>query len=513
MNIIGVSNFVFKRLYRSCILILGFIATLYFMVVRYANTEFIEFISAQEFSLLAIIVTMIITVLFVLRNDENEIEYLMSNKFHYALSVILASVKLGFLILIIPFFITLASGFKSNRQLLMNGMIEFVLVYAFSVIAISVFTAVVCVLVKSNIKRLTFMVGIFYITSPFTNVLAGGNKFLKVLFHGFNIQEDKEFISTGNYLGFNHDIRYILDKIIMIIILAFIIYMTYVILEKKSKKIMSIVGIVTSFIVLGLVGISASTFDIYASSVDIDEESVYSNYEGDIEILSYDMNLDIGYKVNNKVNMSFKNLGEDTKNTDFVLDNLFEVKNVKYEGKEINFTHKENILSLNMPMKNGEKKDVEITYEGRVTIEDDLGYPVMVVNSSRIDFASNIVAWYPRGNNSNKIDFNVDLNGRDGVVSNFENNQGILKGRAKELIIIDANIESVEHEGYKILTEVDNYFLEYDLKKIDEFIKNEKVTYLQMKEIKERKEILILPSNRLVHSSEVKIIDGLIVVG
>ena len=124
MNIIGVSNFVFKRLYRSCILILGFIATLYFMVVRYANTEFIEFISAQEFSLLAIIVTMIITVLFVLRNDENEIEHLMSNKFHYALSVILASVKLGFLILIIPFFITLASGFKSNRQLLMNGMIE-----------------------------------------------------------------------------------------------------------------------------------------------------------------------------------------------------------------------------------------------------------------------------------------------------------------------------------------------------------------------------------------------------
>ncbi len=259
MKVFKVSNFLFKVISRSWFLFLGILFTVFFLTSTYVNyvtnqnLGYINYIKTQEFSLLSLALSCSASIIFGLKLKDESINYLISNKFNYFMSALIASIKLGVYICLIPLSYILMYIFTHKgitMPYIINGLIEFTFTYILCIICTSMLTTIICFLFEKTIIRVITSSIMILITSSFNNTFFTSNKFIMAILNILNVHEDFDYSLFNNFLGFNHDIRYILDKLIMLFILLIILLIISIKFYKNTKYLKFIKSFILVFTIL-----------------------------------------------------------------------------------------------------------------------------------------------------------------------------------------------------------------------------------------------------------------------
>lgn len=525
MKVFKVSNFLFKVISRSWFLFLGILFTVFFLTSTYVNyvtnqnLGYINYIKTQEFSLLSLALSCSASIIFGLKLKDESINYLISNKFNYFMSALIASIKLGVYICLIPLSYILMYIFTHKgitMPYIINGLIEFTFTYILCIICTSMLTTIICFLFEKTIIRVITSSIMILITSSFNNTFFTSNKFIMAILNILNVHEDFDYSLFNNFLGFNHDIRYILDKLIMLFILLIILLIISIKFYKNTKYLKFIKSFILVFTILTI----SSFIILYNSFTLVDNTEIFSynnKIHQDISIEEYKMNLNFGYKLKNEATIKIKNNSENKiKEISFLLDNIFNVNNIKLNDKNLKFTHENNKLNITLDnhLEKNSTVNLQINYSGRVNHIDSVGNQYLIANANSILLPIDSLAWYPSIKQDKDIKFDLNLNSKLKIKSNLnlDAKKNTLSGNSNSVFLIAGNLQTVNIDGYEISfpldTNINELYTSLNFLKND--IKSLNLTESEKVQINNRKKILFSPIQYATNSM-IQVVDGTIV--
>ena len=354
------------------------------------------------------------------------------------------------------------------------------------------------------------------ITSSFNNTSFTSNKFFMIVLNILNVHEDFDYSLYNNFIGFNHDIRYILDKLIILFILLIILLIISIKFYKNTKYLKFIKSFILVFTLLTI----SSFIILYNSFTLVDNTEIFSynnKIHQDISIEEYKMNLNFGYKLKNEATIKIKNNSENKiKEISFLLDNIFNINSIKLNDKNLKFTHENNKLNITLDnhLEKNSIANLQINYSGRVNYIDSIGNQYLIANANSILLPTDSLAWYPSIKQDKDIKFDLNLNSRLKVKSNLnlDTKQNSLSGNSNSVFLIAGNLQTVNIDGYEISfpldTNINELYTSLDFLKND--IKSLNLTESEKVQINNRKKILFSPM-QYATNSKIQVVDGTIV--
>ncbi len=435
------------------------------------------------------------------------------------MSALIASIKLGVYICLIPLSYILMYIFTHKgitMPYIINGLIEFTFTYILCIICTSMLTTIICFLFEKTIIRVITSSIMILITSSFNNTFFTSNKFLMAILNILNVHEDFDYSLFNNFLGFNHDIRYILDKLIMLFILLIILLIISIKFYKNTKYLKFIKSFILVFTILTI----SSFIILYNSFTLINNTEIFSynnKIHQDISIEEYKMNLNFGYKLKNEATIKIKNNSENKiKEISFLLDNIFNINSIKLNDKNLKFTHENNKLNITLDndLEKNSIANLQINYSGRVNYIDSIGNQYLIANTNNILLPTDSLAWYPSIKQDNDIKFDLNLNSKLKIKSNLnlDAKKSTLSGNSNSVFLIAGNLQTINIDGYEITfpldTDINELYTLLDSLKND--IKSLNLTENEKAQINNRKKILFSPIQYATNSL-IQVVDGTII--
>ena len=256
--------------------------------------------------------------------------------------------------------------------------------------------------------------------------------------------------------------------------------------QPKLKKLISFFIFILIFISLNILNANLVDYEKNESNYNI-TDSIKN-----IEIIDYDMNINLKNGFKNEVILNIRNKKNDNDNIDLILDNEFNIYEVYVDGKKAAYSHKNDILSIRLDeeLLENEKIKVGINYKGNIYTTDIFGNYRYIANYKNIMLPMDTLAWYPKVLSDNKISFELQINSYNKVYSNLNHiKDNIYTGKANDISLYSSSTYNESKNIYSDILVVApknidiNYILESVLKesKFDsELIKKEK------KEVKEK---------------------------
>lgn len=521
MRIFKVSNFLFKIFYRSWFLILGIILSLYFLTFTYSayvlelDWGFINYVKSQEFALLTLVISCSASIIFGLKFQNESIDYLIRNPFNYFLAALIAGIKLGLCLCLVPlsYFATyLATHRGLPVSYISNGLFEFLFTFFLCIVCTNIMTIIICFLFKNNIIRLFVSAIAIFITSSAMD-FSFNTKFKMVIGNIFNVHEDFDYSGYSNFFGFNHDIRFILDKLIIVAILVIILLLIAIKFYKKSKYLKVIKASILSLVALVVISFGV----LYNSFTFMNQNEAFSydkEIEQDLIIEEYKMNLDFAYNLKNQSIIKIKNNSENKVNEiSLLLDEVFKIDTVSLEGENLNFTHRGNkiIIALNEALEKDSKIDLQINYKGRVNHIDAIGNQYVIANGDKVFLPTESLIWYPSTNQEQPINFDIKLDSKVDIKSNLSLEENSLKGKSKDVFLMSGFSKTVDIEGYEITYPLESESgFKYSFESLEKSIIDLNLSESEKEKIKSTKKIIFSPLNYTA-TEIIKILDGIII--
>ncbi|MGL5616627.1 MAG: hypothetical protein ACRDD2_10440 [Sarcina sp.] len=521
MKFFKVSNFLFKIFVRSWFLILGIILSIYFLTLTYSSyvlnfdLGFINYVKSQEFALLTSVVTCSASIIFGLKFQNESIDYLIRNPFNYFLAALIAGIKLGLCLCLVPlsYFITyLATHRGLPISYVTNGLFEFVFTFFLCIVCTNIMTIIICFLFKNNIIRLFISAITIFITSSAMDI-SFNTKFKMVIGNIFNVHEDFDYSRYSNFFGFNHDIRFILDKLIVVAIVVIILLIIAIKFYRKSKYLKVIKASILSLVALVVISFGV----LYNSFTFMNQNEIFS-YDKEIEedfiIEEYKMNLDFAYNLKNEAIIKIKNNSENKVNKiSLLLDNVFKIDSINLEGENLNFTHEGNKINiaLNKALEKDSKIDLQINYKGRVNHIDAIGNQYVIANGDKVFLPTESLIWYPSTNQELPMNFDIKLDSKVDIKSNLVVEENSLKGKSKDIFLMSGFSKTVDIEGYEVTYPLESESeLKYSFESLEKSIIDLNLSESEKEEIKNKKRIIFAPINYGA-TEIIKILDGIII--
>ncbi len=229
------------------------------------------------------------------------------------------------------------------------------------------------------------------------------------------------------------------------------------------------------------------------------------------------MNLNFGYKLKNEATIKIKNNSENKiKEISFLLDNIFNVNNIKLNDKNLKFTHENNKLNITLDnhLEKNSTVNLQINYSGRVNHIDSVGNQYLIANANSILLPIDSLAWYPSIKQDKDIKFDLNLNSKLKIKSNLnlDAKKNTLSGNSNSVFLIAGNLQTVNIDGYEISfpldTNINELYTSLNFLKND--IKSLNLTESEKVQINNRKKILFSPIQYATNSM-IQVVDGTIV--
>lgn len=496
------SNYILKKLVKNIFFIplllwLSYKSNLMWTNIIMYNYSFNAFFNVlSEITLYISIYTILVSYYYISKYKEDLI-IIENNTFNLFLGISLGIFKFFLMSCIIPIIYIFIYTIKM-KSLSISDIFHFCYMIFFEWIipflALSFFISYICIYINSKFWKKIYIIILLFISSTtilqliWINSQLGINKFINELIKSLNIYNDFAYSRYSEVFGRIISLNYLLDKIIIIITILFVITCAYInkLSQPKLKKLISFFIFILIFISLNILNANLVDYEKNESNYNI-TDSIKN-----IEIIDYDMNINLKNGFKNEVILNIRNKKNDNDNIDLILDNEFNIYEVYVDGKKAAYSHKNDILSIRLDeeLLENEKIKVGINYKGNIYTTDIFGNYRYIANYKNIMLPMDTLAWYPKVLSDNKISFELQINSYNKVYSNLNHiKDNIYTGKANDISLYSSSTYNESKNIYSDILVVApknidiNYILESVLKesKFDsELIKKEK------KEVKEK---------------------------
>lgn len=496
------SNYILKKLVKNIFFIplllwLSYKSNLMWTNIIMYNYSFNAFFNVlSEITLYISIYTILVSYYYISKYKEDLI-IIENNTFNLFLGISLGIFKFFLMSCIIPIIYIFIYTIKM-KSLSISDIFHFCYMIFFEWIipflALSFFISYICIYINSKFWKKIYIIILLFISSTtilqliWINSQLGINKFINELIKSLNIYNDFAYSRYSEVFGRIISLNYLLDKIIIIITILFVITCAYInkLSQPKLKKLISFFIFILIFVSLNILNANLVDYEKNESNYNI-TDSIKN-----IEIIDYDMNINLKNGFKNEVILNIRNKKNDNDNIDLILDNEFNIYEVYVDGKKAAYSHKNDILSIRLDeeLLENEKIKVGINYKGNIYTTDIFGNYRYIANYKNIMLPMDTLAWYPKVLSDNKISFELQINSYNKVYSNLNHiKDNIYTGKANDISLYSSSTYNESKNIYSDILVVApknidiNYILESVLKesKFDsELIKKEK------KEVKEK---------------------------
>lgn len=473
-NIKTISDFVNKIIRKNILFIFTIIIINYHFIQRWTHistrgVSFNDYLSLSVYTLITISVLTMLNVNFYMRKSYDTIKILCKNDFDYFLGVSLAVIRNNIIFCLIPVIYAIAYSFLVRplsivtiKTTLFILVFEWFLPLSILSIVISFFSIIIENLILKVILSSLFL----YITSTkmLDKLINIKDDFFKAVLKSLNIFEDQSYAYYSDFLGKVSNSAYIIDKTIPLLFAISLIVIAYFILNNISRKYINSSIVVSVYIILfiGLNYISSGM------STYRDDDTNYNNYINksnisDTNIKSHNINIDLKSKSNIKDTITLVNTSKkELSHINLILDEIFKIKSVKVNSENLEFSMESDLVTINLNknLKPNEKILVDIEYEGYINIFTSWNENKYVATKSDIMLPPNSICWYPKVNQSNDIEFTVNLSSKSNVYSNltlvnkddgFISKDYVFKGKSNDIALYAGEFSEKVENDIKII--------------------------------------------------------------
>lgn len=341
-------------------------------------------------------------------------------------------------------------------------------------------------LIKYKLAYLFVLIPVLFFTPLFSM------RFLFIIFpekmdfwKGLSFLEDNVQFTFFTSLGNVYDRVYFFDKAIpfvFAILLLAILLATFA--SKKGIHFVSIVFLLalSSFVLTKSADVNYEEYSsVYSLSTMEKREAFLEDYNSDVEVISYKMDIALGENFKNICEIELVNNGEDLIE-DFSMafsSNLY-IDELLLDGKDFSYSRDgESLLFKGILLEPGEKKKLFISYGG--TLKDLLNPGILLNYSSKS--SSNLLPamnWYPIIKTNSEVDFDLQISYNNKLITNLndfeilDSGSSHISGRSKYLYLSDGYYAETDRDGVRYVSSeeiIKNYLADYD-KTIEYCIEN-----------------------------------------
>lgn len=474
----NLSNFIFKILTRGILFPLLILIVNYHFIygwnyyISRANEPFLLYFHMRSYTTQTLALFITITIMYYINNHYDEIKLLTKNSFVYYSGIVYGIFKYILVICMIPVFYYFAFCLIHGVDNILNTTNIFIKMLIFEWIlpltSLAVLLGFVSITIKNKIIKYSLSSLIFYLVSG--NILTVSMKlndtFIRSIIKYINIFSDMAYTRYSYTMGYVFDQFYIMDKSICFIIIATCFLLLYFKNKFKGKNKYKILTVISTSLILSLSSLIYNigynihyTNEDYTYNKEFDSLDIANKYK----ITNYSMNLNLDNRLNNNVSLNFKNISnEKISNIDLILDDIFKVDEIVVNNKKLDFIHEENILNINIPndMLLDNNFEIKISYSGFVHVLNSVYQYMYIANSNNVMLPMDSLAWYPKTNDNNMINFDININSKNKVYSNLELTKIDINGSNYELKYTGNSNDVFLYSGnYKEVIENDIVFI------------------------------------------------------
>lgn len=433
-NIRTISSFISKIIRNNILFVLTILVinyqfiTSWYYQINLTQASFNELLSLRVYTCVLIGALTVLNVMFYMQKNYDSIKILCKNNFEYFLGVCLSVVKINLIFSCIPFFYAIIYSIIV-RPLSLTSIITIILTVIFEWIipltTLSIIVSFISIIINNVILKFVLVSGVIYITS--TKMLdismRINNIFMRNIFKTLNIFDDQTYAEYTDSLVKDINISYILDKLLPLLFSIMLILIAYIILNNFKQKYIKSMLVVVVFTLIFLLLNYISTNIVTYRDYDFDYTRYFYKQElNNFEIKTHKIKADFKNNSQFESNIIVVNTTNKPQSSiDFVLDRLFKVKEVKINSKSVDFNQNGDQLTINSGISIYPKQEVQLTinYSGYLNVLTSWNQTRVVANSRNISLPPNSFIWYPKVNQSNEIQYKLELNSRNKVYSNL----------------------------------------------------------------------------------------------
>lgn len=489
------SKFYFKIYLKNIIFVFILFSVCFFTLHNRGilDISVIDFTVGSTYALFCTTVGIMMLSTFISGKNYEIINTMETNKYKAYLSNIIAGVKVITLLLLIPVVVILLyADIKNINYYQIKQILHFVIIWYMS----NVFTLIIGATTGFFVKNFLRYIICILLFLPLT---LGMQPLPSLTYRLLNIFEDRitSPVNYGSPVIFN--LFYLLDKLFIIAIILFMLIIVYLKANKKSYN--YYIFTISTFILIESLIIYGSSVSRYTiGKIDYVENIESENSNTNYYIKSYNMNIDLKNKINNRCSIEL--IGEliEINKLEFFLSEIFEIEKILINGQDSDYLRDEDKIIIEKLDIEDEDLVVDIYYSGRVYIENSLGTNICYVSKNDISLMDNIFYWYPVLDNRGEFyNFNIVVNSKSRIYSNLpvlmmEKKEGksyitILKGKSKGINIFYGDFAEIRYKNINVV-----YPKGIGQQKIEPFIEGELDSDVLSKiDISKLKQIIIVP--------------------
>lgn len=311
--------------------------------------------------------------------------------------------------------------------------------------------------------KLSYIVGIFalFIISPYNKVFITDNAIVNTIYSLINIDINNINMPIDVFTQSDFNLFWIYDKLFLVLLIIGLI--TLCVYKKNMCRIKNWskgIFFLFTIIVVGIFLFSRAVQyypQIYIKSNIFEEYAV-----NDMITERYDMNIKLGNKLNNICTIEMINKSDhDVAGVKLYLDKVFNIKNINYKNRNLNYQRKGNIVDItfNEVVEPKQKINITIAYNGYVNYKTNMGFDKYFTSLNSTFLPPDEFIWYPRNNGDNYKHFTINVKANNRIYSNLRlsNNKKnstyeyLLTGNKKEIYIIAGYLNEKNIQGNNII--------------------------------------------------------------
>lgn len=416
-----------------------FIVFLTYQTYGAAGVSVSLFTSVYTYSFITFNLFLVIASTYIMLNRSDALKFLERDVLKKQYNLIVAGIAIALVVAVLP--VAIMIFFKNDMTqtaFLLKGIAHFLIIWLLASGLAIVIGSSVSLLVRNQFAYLVSL-GIYgglvwmSVNSPDTPI----KRYL-------NIFDDTTYIASNNLSGPLVNMNYLLDKLFVLFLILVLIFLVRSFLAAK-RKVVNILLLAVCIASLGLLPVwGQSTLQMIEPPLNQTAEM-----ENKYEIQQYNMDLDLGFQLKNKVTMTI-DFSEDVKEIMLALDDIFVIKELQVDDEAVPFTHQNDMVMIASPHQKGEAVTLTLNYQGTVEMVNNLGFSTYYVTRDAINLPGQFFDWYPHVKGQNTIDFDVLVNAKTEVYSNIassSNDQKHLSGASESLNIFAGQYQQTEVDG------------------------------------------------------------------
>lgn len=436
---------------KSPLFIIAFViqVLLLLKIIEILDTSLFEFTEVYYYAIICTNLFLLVSTASFMSKGYDVLSFLERNRCKKIMVALLSSALLTLALSILPVGVMVVfNNAVTDIHFIKSAIVHFLIIWLSTNLLAATIGAVVGAFIQNGFATVLAIVVYLFFLLESTRLRTN-----EIFYRYLNIYDDYTFISANDLSGPIFNSLYVMDKLFIVLLIVLMLLIAYSFYTYRKRFL---------YISLLFITLGCMIFMVYQGGKEqsIAESQVFDAQDNVQDeaytIMSYQMELSLTNSLKNIANLTIR-FSEDVTELDLRLDDLFALNEVEIDGENVHFQRKDDLINVQSSFEKDQVIQVMINYEGKVSVENNLGVGMYYVHDRTINLPGHIFAWYPQSlsnENSQAIQFDVEIQTPALLFSNInlvEDNSYSLSGETMSLSLFAGNYKTLENNGIEYI--------------------------------------------------------------